>query len=88
MSKLTLIVDSQHAQQALGARLASVCVSPCVIYLQGDLGTGKTTLVRGFLRGLGHEGVVKSPTYSLIEPYRLAQTACFHLDLYRLADPG
>lgn len=79
-------IASEVGQLAFGGRLASVCPEKVLIFLQGDLGTGKTTLVRGFLRQLGHQGAVKSPTYTLIEPYELASGPLYHLDLYRLGD--
>lgn len=71
----------------LGGELAALARSPLVVTLTGPLGAGKTTLARAWLRALGHAGPVRSPTYTLVETYTLADTTVHHLDLYRIADP-
>lgn len=79
-------LHDEAATLALGADLATE-LDCGVVYLSGDLGVGKTTLVRGYLRSLGYEGSVKSPTYTLVEPYEIGDFSIAHLDLYRVNDP-
>jgi tRNA threonylcarbamoyladenosine biosynthesis protein TsaE len=82
-----LELADEDATMALGARLAAALRPGMVVYLQGDLGAGKTTLVRGILRALGYEGRVKSPTYTMVESYVLSKYTLQHYDLYRMIDP-
>ncbi len=82
-----LQLPDETATADFGARLASVLPEQAVIFLEGDLGAGKTTLVRALLRALGHQGAVRSPTYTLVEPYEIADRSLYHLDLYRLGSP-
>jgi len=80
-------VFGEEAMVAFGQSLAEHLKKGAVVYLDGDLGMGKTTLVRGLLQGLGYVGPVKSPTYTLVEPYEVAGLEIYHFDLYRLGDP-
>jgi len=86
MTDLIFVAD-EAAMLLLGEKLASKTTAPAVIFLHGDLGAGKSTLARGFMKGLGYRGRVKSPTYTLVEPYELEGSTIYHMDLYRLADP-
>lgn len=83
----TLDLANEAATLALGKKLASITHGGLTIYLRGNLGAGKTTLARGILHGLGYDRVVKSPTYNLVEFYKISRLYFYHFDLYRFNDP-
>jgi tRNA threonylcarbamoyladenosine biosynthesis protein TsaE len=84
---LTRYLADEAATQDLGRDLASTLTPGMVIWLSGDLGAGKTTLVRGLLRAFHYHGRVKSPTFTLVEHYPFSSFNLYHFDLYRFADP-
>lgn len=85
-TEFTLHLADEAATLALGARIAAILTPGLTVWLQGNLGVGKTTFTRGLLRGLGFEGKVKSPTYTLVESYVISGLYLYHFDLYRFVD--
>ena len=86
MSQSTFLAD-EAATIAYGQRLAKAINSKGLLTLSGNLGSGKTTLCRGLIQSYGHSGAVKSPTYTLVEPYEIGDKRIYHFDLYRMEDP-
>jgi tRNA threonylcarbamoyladenosine biosynthesis protein TsaE len=87
LEQQVLCIPDEPSMIRLGGYLARSAKSKAIIGLSGDLGSGKTTLCRGVLRALGYRGAVKSPTYTLVEPYALKAQRVYHFDFYRLSDP-
>ena len=80
-------IFSEKEMLAFGAQLALCLKNEGILFLSGELGAGKTTLCRGILRSMGYLGAVKSPTFTLVEPYEFADSEVYHFDLYRLVHP-
>jgi tRNA threonylcarbamoyladenosine biosynthesis protein TsaE len=94
MSKTEFKIEGEEQTVRFGALMSKLCVPYAVknsksilIFLEGDLGAGKTTFSRGFIEGCGYEDIVRSPTYTLVEPYDFSDYSIYHFDLYRLLDP-
>lgn len=80
-------VADEQAVGSMAREFANAVQTPCVIYLRGDLGAGKTTFARAYIQSLGFQGYVKSPSYGLLETYEVGGQKILHLDLYRIEDP-
>jgi tRNA threonylcarbamoyladenosine biosynthesis protein TsaE len=88
LAPLHVHLPDEQATRHLGERVAAVLQPGMSVHLSGDLGSGKTTLARGILRGLGFAGKVKSPTYTLVEPYIDSRLTLYHFDFFRFREPG
>jgi tRNA threonylcarbamoyladenosine biosynthesis protein TsaE len=86
-TEFTCYLADESATLALGLNISALLQPGLTILLEGNLGTGKTTLARGILRGLGYLGKVKSPTYNLVEPYKFSRLYFYHFDFYRFNNP-
>lgn len=87
MNEIELFLESDRDTINFGRQLSQLISAPFTLYLTGELGAGKTTMSRGIIQSMGHQGAVKSPTYTLVEPYEFDKHNVYHFDLYRLSDP-
>lgn len=87
MTKYSIFLADEAATEAFGRILANAIKTKGLVTLSGELGAGKTTLCRGLIRACGHQGAVKSPTYTIVEPYDFGSRRIIHFDFYRLEDP-
>ena len=83
----TIILKKAEDTESFAENFAKNIAAPSIIFLEGELGAGKTTFTKGFLRGLGYTKTVKSPTFTLVETYDINERTILHADLYRIKDP-